>query len=268
MFKPTKINEYLQQLNTSYDESLMLKLKAIRKVEVNLLFTSVDNIYDNPYILWFLHRCYYKGLGVDLNLNLAYKYLKLADSKINNLYFKYDLGVLYEFGMGVEINNELAFQYYNESYNLINDKNNIYLATIYFKLGYFYSNGLGITKDINKGIEFYKLSADLNNHKACYYLAILYYLGNEISQNLNLSFKLFEKSAIISKYTFHRAVYKLGYCYEYGIGTNINYKKAVEIYSKGIRLNCLECIYAYTNLFINKKLEIPKINTLKFNLLK
>jgi TPR repeat protein len=250
MFKPDKINIYLQELLTNYDENIILKLKSCKVKSVDSNIESLDN----PYVLWFLHRCYYKGLGVSEDIQLAFNYLQLANSKINNLYFKYDLGVLYEHGMGCEINNELAFKYYNEAFDMCNN-NCLYLPVIYFKLGYFYCNGLGVNKDINKAIEYYKLSCDLNNHKACYYLGLMYYLGTEVKMDLNLAFKLFEKSVLISKYTFHRAIYKLGYCYELGIGTKINYEKAKDVYKQGLRLNCIQCIYSYTNLYIDKKLK-------------
>ena len=258
MFEPQLINNYLQQLNENYDENLMIKLKAIKNIKVN---TNTNNIQEyNPYILWFLHKCYYKGLGVGQDLKVAYEYLKCANNKLNNLYFKFDLGVLYEHGMGCEINNELAFECYNECYEMLKEsKNKFYLPVVYFKLGYFFSNGFGTNKDINKALEFYKISSDLNNHKACYYLGVLYYLGTEVPRDLNLAFKLFEKSAIISNYSFHRAVYKLGFFYEHGIGTPINYNKAVEVYKYGIRINCIDCIQSFANLYINKKLkfEIP-----------
>src|SRR5207237_480369 len=49
----------------------------------------------------------------------------------------------------------------------------------------------------------------------------------------NKAFKLFEQSA---EGEYLDGINMLGYCYEYGIGTNINNQKAFELYRKAFEL--------------------------------
>jgi TPR repeat protein len=117
---------------------------------------------------------------------------------------------------------------YNYLLNNQNNSNSIYL------LGYF--NYYGIETDCNnkKAIELYKKALELENKVAQLSLAEIYiYAPTNDENNDNLAFKL---SKNLAKKEYAIGINNLGWCYENGIGIDINEQKAFELYQKAADL--------------------------------
>ncbi|UZO03220.1 uncharacterized protein OCT59_023628 [Rhizophagus irregularis] len=125
---------------------------------------------------------------------------------------------------------------------LLNDQSNSNSICL---LGYFYY--YGIENEVNKqrAIELYQKAAELKNIVAQFNLVNEYIFGKSF-QNYNLAFELSKKLAD-DDYAF--GCNNLGYCYEDGIGTDVNDQKAFESYQKAADLgnsygiNSLGCCY-------------------------
>ena len=255
MFEPIKIETFLNLLKNSYNENILLKLKNLKKLTIDF---SVSIPTDNPFLLWFLYKCYYKGHSVDIDCDKAFFYLEKAVNLEKNPIFLYDLGVLYEFGMGTPIDNDKAYECFLHAYNLNINQKSIYTGAIYYKMGFCSHKGLGIPIDIPTSIEYYKTAIIYNNYKAAYYLGLIYYNGTTIPIDYKESFKYFKICVESSKYTFSEGIYLLAKSYEYGLGCDIDNYKASELYCKGSKLNHLECIRDYAYLYISKKCILSK----------
>jgi TPR repeat protein len=108
-----------------------------------------------------------------------------------------------------------------------NDSNFIYL------LGYFNFHGIGMDVNKQNALELYQKAVELENNVAQFDLAILYMDRNDIDNNLN---KTFELSTILAKKEYPGGINMRGYCYQNGIGINVNEQKAFELYQKAANL--------------------------------
>lgn len=130
-----------------------------------------------------------------------------------------------------------------------------------FYLGYYHLNGIGCQKSETQAFHYYKEAAELGCNSAYYMLGVFYFYGDVIDKNHKEALKWFMKAnasgdrlekmgdiyyldeGVPQDYTkaftyYYRALeyklpsiyYKLGICYEYGQGCDINYDKAREYY--------------------------------------
>jgi TPR repeat protein len=112
-------------------------------------------------------------------------------------------------------------------------------------LGYFYYYGIETEVNEQRAIELYQEAAELENIVAQFNLANEYIFGKSF-QNQYLAFELSKKLAD-DDYAY--GCNNLGYCYEDGIGTDVNDQKAFESYQKAADLgnsygiNSLGCCY-------------------------
>jgi len=255
MFEPQWINESLTTLQTCYNEKIILKLKNFKKVEV---LESIESIQtENPYVYWFVYKCYFKGHGISVNWDKAFTFLQKALVITVNPIFLYDSAVMHEFGMGTSINWDKAHTLYFEALNLNIDNTSLYTGAIYYKLGYLFHKGIGVSADLEKAIEYYNIGIQYKNYKSAYYCGLIYYNKYEFK----ISFTYFETCFIFSKGIFSEVLYILGKCYEFGFGCKINYEKASELYAKGSRMNHLECIRNYADLYLSKKCKFKFIES-------
>src|SRR6266496_2659703 len=101
------------------------------------------------------------------------------------------------------------------------NSNSIYL------LGYFNYRGIEINVNKQKGIELYqKAAVELENSVAQFDLAYICIRGKDVEKNYNLAFELANK---LAEKEYLPGINMLGYCYDYGVGTDVNQEKAFEL---------------------------------------
>jgi TPR repeat protein len=191
----------------------------------------------------FLHE---NGIGTKKDLGKAFQWYHKAAENGNEI-AQYNLGEYYELGTGVEKDEVKAFEWYKKSA----DNNFLYAK---FLLGYCYVSGIGTEVNKEKGLELFNEVTQINTErydydeksinildKMCYWYqkaaeddskVALYNLGKcceleGILQNKVRAFGFYKKSA---DQGFVDAQYKVGYCYDHGIGVNMDKKKAFDLY--------------------------------------
>ncbi|CAB4413983.1 unnamed protein product [Rhizophagus irregularis] len=202
----------------------------------NLLLNNQNNL--NSLVL--LGKFYYLGIGFNVDNKKAFElYQKAAD--LNNAFGINNLGNCYVHGIGTDIDKKMAFKLYQKAADLGN-------AIGILCLGYSYLYGIGTESDENKAFELFQKAADLGNASGNFFLGYYYYYGIGTNVDKRKAFGLYQKAADLGdvngiyKLAFElcqkaaeledspRIYYNLGYCYEYGIGTDIDYQKAFELY--------------------------------------
>ncbi|GES98931.1 kinase-like domain-containing protein [Rhizophagus clarus] len=180
---------------------------------------------------------YLYGEGIEKNIDQAVYWLQEAADNKNEAAL-YNLGELFEYGIGVDKNEFKAFDCYKESAE-------IGFVEARFQLGYCYVNGIGTKIDKEKGLElynkaagksyieeeddddlvqvvhWYQRAAENDNKLALYKLGELYEFGIGVRKDEYRMFYFYKKSVDQG----YNAQHKLKYCYEKGIGFDIDKEK-------------------------------------------
>ena len=138
-----------------------------------------------------------------------------------NADFQYNLGRCYDKGFKVAQDYKQALYWYQKAAEQGNDKaaNN---------LGCMYLDGRGVEQDFEKAAYWLELSAQKNDTLAILNLGCMYedgHIGG--SQNYDKAFEYYQKA---DKLGCAPAAYELGHCFEVGVGTKSNAKKAFSFY--------------------------------------
>ena len=163
--------------------------------------------------------------------------LKLANS--NNVISQYKLGICYLDGKGVGID-------YNESLKWLKKAAEFGHAKALEALGMCYYFGKGVDKDYNKALDFlYKAEPNYKKENLCYLMERIALTLEELGDHQNMLSILKEfvrpgkgctRCSIQHYNTRERCCpwmqYKVGRCYDDGVGVESNSAKAVEWYSK------------------------------------
>jgi TPR repeat protein len=121
----------------------------------------------------------------------------------------------------------ISQEIYNWLLNNQNNSNSIYL------LGYFNYHGIEININKQKALELYQKAAELNNNVAQLNLAIMYMDGTDAYKYNDKVFVLAEN---LAKKEYASGINILGHCYSWGIGTDMDLKKAFELFQKAANL--------------------------------
>ena len=103
-------------------------------------------------------------------------------------------------------------------------------------LGYCFQNGVGVAKDQNRAFQLFQQAADLGNSNGLNNLAFFFYQhgdGSVVALDIPRSIQLYHLAADMGN---RISMNNLGYCYERGIGGELNYALAAEWYRKGVDL--------------------------------
>ncbi|UZO03006.1 uncharacterized protein OCT59_023419 [Rhizophagus irregularis] len=160
----------------------------------------------------------------DIKENIFEEDLCIVVDELVNLYFE-------ETNKGKEarVRKQFVLDYFNdckinlqEIYHwLLNNQtcsNSIYL------LGYFNYHGINVEVNQKNALILYQKAAELENIVAQFDLSYMYIcIEKDYNKAFNLSKKLSEKK-------YPCGINRLGYCYEKGIGTEINNQKTFELY--------------------------------------
>ena len=173
---------------------------------------------------------YLNGCGVDRDYAKAMELAqKAADGGADIGYVM--LGNMYKNGNGVDQDGKKALEYYEKAAESDEwqAKNNGLLC-----IGVLYEKGVdagdnSITKDLTKAMEYYQKCID-NGYASAYYEIGGLYDGDDGIENDPA--KVFEYA---QKYSNTGSYYRLGLCYLYGTGTDVDYAKAMDLFMKDIR---------------------------------
>jgi hypothetical protein len=144
------------------------------------------------------------------------------------------LGCVFASGDGVTKNLSTAFFWFEKSAKLGN-------KYAQYNTGLYYQNGCGVPKDIQKAIEYYELAASQGYGKASNALGSIYehgYTTKEIDRTIKhekyVHIEANPQEAFYwysnGSHSYGQAIFNLARCYEEGIGTVINLRKACFLY--------------------------------------
>jgi TPR repeat protein len=232
-----------KELNEGKEEKLR-KQRIInyinnRKIILKEIYYWLLNNQNDSKFIYLLGYFNYHGIESDINKQKAFElYQKSANLK--NQLAQFDLALMYEDGEGVdknydktfELSKKLAEEEYSSGINL---------------LGYCYCNGIGTEVDKQKAFELYYKAANLGNNRAQCNLALMY--KNE--HFMKDDGKVFELSKKCSEGKHSGGINLLGYCYNNGIGTDVDTQKAFELYQEAANLGNKVAQYNLANMYQN-----------------
>ncbi|CZR99543.1 Putative beta-lactamase HcpC precursor [Clostridioides difficile] len=205
---------------------------------------------EQGYVLsqYSLGVCYEYGRGVKKDLKKAIYWYKLVAEKGHTL-ASFNLGFYYIDGLNVEVDLEKALYWFKKVFPSWTD-----ISILQYELGEIYKgkifdewsipeldgSSLEIEEDLDKSIYWYKQSTEHGNSEAQYKLGICYEHGVGVRRNLKKAFYWYKLSAEQNNLDAQCA---LGLCYEYGKGIEKNLKKALYLYIKLYKENYLKGKY-------------------------
>lgn len=156
----------------------------------------------------------------------------------------FTLGYLYENGYWVEQNYSAALTCYYQcmSYNL----------DALYKVGYFAEYGLGIEQNLELATACYEIAAQYDHIESIKELAYLYLQDVNTPEKKAEAKSLFEKAAQLGDLD---AMGRVGWCYEYGIGTEQDYKQAGVYYALALELTDEKAYYGNESTILTEKLR-------------
>ncbi|RGB37964.1 kinase-like domain-containing protein [Rhizophagus diaphanus] len=211
------VENLIEEINSKHDrEGINFQnIKQFINQQVLELNQSLDNLIIwlsnqvNPQYVYLLGLLYYYNIGTDEDSTKAFE-LFLKASENNYSFAQVYLGKCYnDGGYGIECNHNLAFNWFQKSA----ESGNV-IAKFY--LGNCYEFGIGIAQNTIKSVYWYQKAANNGNTSAKFNF-----------ENGKKVFGLIKDLAEKGDINFQ---FKLGYCYDEGIGTEINKLKAFEMY--------------------------------------
>ncbi|POG65435.1 kinase-like domain-containing protein [Rhizophagus irregularis DAOM 181602=DAOM 197198] len=183
--------------------------------------------------------------SMDVNENIFEEELRIVVDELVNHYLK-------EINEGKErnvrkqhiidyVNNHNSQEMYNWLLNNQNNPNNIFI------LGYFKYHGIETNTDKRKAFELYQKATKLNNSAAQHELINIYTYEDDEYKNYD---KAFELSKELAEKGYPGGISRLGYCYDQGIGTEININKAFELYQKAANLGHSSSQYNLADMYL------------------
>lgn len=230
-------------ISTAVDltQSAYWKQKIINTQDIDFEYSYTRNDYENRIKYWAKKN--------DKQPN---------QDRDHTFYEKYNLALDYK--TASQGNEKRAFEIFNE---LLKTNES---ADVLYQLAEMYEKGLGTAQDMKKAIEFYEIAATQNDIMALLRLGDLYFQGNEfVAQNYSKALYWYKKIEALGQphasmklgemymnglgvaqdpeqafqyYLYYadkgdqKALKIIAHCYEYGIGTPQNLKKAQEIKAK------------------------------------
>ena len=170
------------------------------------------------------------GRYVQKNLEEAVKYYSIA-AEAGLPLAQALLGDMYYYGSGIEKSTPKAYELYRKSYIGNNDDGDVGIDLDYAIAKCYVECKIGFSKE---AFSHLKKSYERGNKSAILYMCFLYNgNGSGIDEvDGKTLFNMAKESKITND---PNDQFALGFCYEFGIDTEINYKKAFELYEKAAK---------------------------------
>ncbi|CAB4417956.1 unnamed protein product [Rhizophagus irregularis] len=253
-------------LKKCYSKKLGIKTENIKKRKFYkiLFFRNLNQ-----------HGLYYVGrILLKANYEKSFYYLQKAAGN-GCKYAQFNLGKCYQIGTGVRKDTRKAFELYKKSAKQES-------IGAQFQLIYCYNLGYGTEINKVKAFELVKIMAKKGDNDALYLLGLHYIFGVGVNRDRKEAFKIFkdlaenespitnylsgDKEIIINKVDdfYSRLLTEnrhlnaniiLGYCYIYGVGTEVNHKKAFDLFKKIKKNGCVIAQYILRSLYIEDNNE-------------
>ena len=151
---------------------------------------------------------YSNGTGIEKDVSQAFKYFKLAADQ-GHVESQFTIGLLSKIGEEVEKDVSQAFKYFK----LAADQNH---AEAQYNIGNFYSTGEGgVEKDVSQAFKYFKLAADQNHVRAQFRTGVIYSTSKGIEKDVSQALKYFKLAADQGHV---ESQYNIGGIYELGEG--------------------------------------------------
>ena len=166
-----------------------------------------------------LGKCYFYGHGVAKNVSEAVRLFKLSAEK-GDAGGQCSLGYCYEAGVGVTKNITEAVRLYRLAAGQDDSRGQVCL-------GYCYEDGVGVTKNITEAVRLYRLAAGQDDSRGQFCLGVCYEYGTGVTKNITEAVRLYRLAAGQGD---EDAQNNLGVCYFYGEGVTKNIPEAIKIW--------------------------------------
>jgi TPR repeat protein len=208
----------------------------------------------HPRCTYLLGIRYLEGKEVELNYDLAFKYLsKAAELCENDSY--YDLGMCYKLGEGTCINMIKYYFFIEKAEQISRDRRAYYeLGLIYKKSILNKNQTIYISKDYKKAFIYFSLAYQKNKRfnnipEILHELGLCYKNGFGVEKNEKKAFNLFEKAISMNKVI--RTQIELALCYKDGIGIEKNEKKSNMMFKDILKIIKCKCKCDNKQIVIN-----------------
>ncbi len=275
------ISLFLSILNATTFNEAVKNLENKNYAKAIEEFTTLA-LEDNALAQYNLGIINYKGLGIPINHQLAFFWYQQAAKK-GNQQAQNNLAHMYFMGEGVNKDLQKSKYWYEQSalqgfalaqlnvamqYERSPKKENLEKAFYWYEkaamqgviiaqnnLASMYYFGKGVKKDLYKAFYWYQKSANANNPVAQLNLGVMYLIGDSaVKKDYEEAIFWLEKSANANNKT---ALLKLADIYREGNITDVNYKKAFDLYMKASNHNSSKAMY-YVGFFYFEGLGVIK----------
>ncbi len=222
--------------------------------------------------------CYEQGRGVIKDDKRAVELYQAAANQ-NDAAAQCMLGVRYHLGSIVPKDYELAAKFYQMSA----EQNH---TEALFHLGLCYWSGTGVTRDLRRAVELFQQAVERGFRNANHTLAITYRDGHCFNPDYRRAILLFQNAVVLgyeqskrdltsllesnwhifipsltealSYYGEMNDYSRLGFCYQFGLGTDKNLKQAIELYKKAIELEGFPCLWDLYSCYKSLHESLPE----------
>ena len=171
---------------------------------------------------YMLGHCYLDGMGVEENITKGIE-LITNSAEYNYVIAQYELAEYYFYGYyDLEEDNDKAMMWYKKSANQG-------LAAAQNSLGYHYYSGYRIEKNLSESLKWYKMAAEQGYAESQYQLGELYYNGEDLSKDYDNAFYWYTKAA---EHGYSPAFFELGKMYTNGYGVRQDEEEADKCFKK------------------------------------
>lgn len=200
------------------------------KKGVEFLEMAAKKEYPSAYYYLGYH---YLLESTDKDEKKAFEYFQMA-AKLDHPEAQYFLALFYLRPIYVEMDNKLGYEWLeksaNHQYSLA-----LSMLGVGYRLGFQKENGGPVTRNLEKAFQLFKAAAQQGHIEAMINVAWCTILGEGVKKDAKQGYKNLNKIFTDSKDVL--ALYRLGNCYQQGLGTEEDGKKAFECYELAVKQN-------------------------------
>lgn len=179
----------------------------------------------NAIALYRMALCYDKGIGAEQSFAHAFEHYEMS-AKRGCAEAMYETGMMFKYGKGTHRNFDEAYKWFS----IAAERG---ISDAEYEVGNCYFEGSGAVRNYEFAFLRYSNAFELDsqNARAALKIGICYLRGLGIDKNEKKAFEWFKRGAELNSRT---AMYMLGECYYYGIGTDQSFTSSAECFATAI----------------------------------